>query len=71
MHNDFTPDADALRVGQGRDRTIPQPQEGPAVIPPARLPDPPSMPLPGQPNLTNPPAVVPARSPLDTSEAPR
>jgi hypothetical protein len=69
---DFTPDADAIRVGQGLDRPLPaQPQTGPAVIPPARLPDPPSVPNPGQENLTNPPAVLPRKSPLDTLEDPQ
>jgi hypothetical protein len=42
---DFTPDGDAIRVGQGRDRTIPQPQEGPALVPPAVMPNPTSRPI--------------------------
>jgi hypothetical protein len=68
MHKDFTPDADALRVGQGLDRPMPaQPQNGPALAPATRLPDPPSMPMPGQENLTNPAPVLPQRSPLDES----
>jgi hypothetical protein len=69
VNRDFTPDADALRVGQGKDRTIPQAQDPIAVIPPNHIPNPPSMPAPVRENLGNPAPVLPTRSPLDTSEA--
>jgi hypothetical protein len=73
MHtSDFTPDADAIRVGQGLDTPLPaQPQTRLATLPPATIPNPPSQPLPGRENLANPAPVLPARSPLDTSEAAR